>query len=188
MAERPEQHPYSGHTASENGVSNGIMTPNSSSNEDIVEPIAVIGYSLKFPQDATSSEGFWQMLVQGKSAMSDVPKDRFNLDAFYHPHTKRIGTMNVKGGHFLAEDLAVFDAPFFSLTPAEAASMDPQQRWLLETAYRALENAGIPMENVVGSNTSVYVGSFMREYEAMLLRDPEFQKMYLATGTQSVRN
>ena len=54
--------------------------------------------------------------------------------------------MNVKGGHFLVEDLAVFDAPFFSLTPAEAASMDPQQRWLLETAYRALENGEPALE------------------------------------------
>ncbi|MCJ1405286.1 hypothetical protein MMC11_008513 [Xylographa trunciseda] len=169
----------------EDGFSNGIMTPSSGSKEDAVEPIAVIGYSLKFPQDATSSEGFWQMLVNGRSAMSDIPKDRFNLDAFYHADVKRTGTMNVKGGHFLLEDLAVFDAPFFSLTPAEAASMDPQQRWLLETAYRALENAGIPMENAIGSDTSVYVGSFMREYEAMLLRDPDLQKMYLATGTQA---
>ncbi|MCJ1379111.1 hypothetical protein MMC17_002211 [Xylographa soralifera] len=145
MAEGPEKHPPS---------------------QDVIEPIAVIGYSLEFPQDATSSDGFWQMFVEGRSAMSDIPKDRFNLDAFYHPHSKRTGTMNVKGGHFLLR-------------------WDPQQRWLLETAYRALENAGIPMENIVGSNTSVYVGSFMREYEAMLLRDPEFQKMYLATGTQA---
>ncbi|MCJ1389265.1 hypothetical protein MMC18_002121 [Xylographa bjoerkii] len=179
MAEGPEKQSPSGGTTVEDGFSYGIMTPNSGSKEDVVEPIAVVGYSLKFPQDATSSEGFWQMLVNGRSAMSDVPKDRFNLDAFYHPD------MNVKGGHFLVEHLAVFDAPFFSLTPAEAASMDPQQRWLLETSYRALENAGIPIENAAGSNTSVYVGSFMREYEAMLLRDPELQKMYLATGTQT---
>ena len=48
--------------------------------------------------------------------------------------------MNVKGAHFVQDDVAAFDAPFFSITPAEAACMDPQQRWLLETSYQALEN------------------------------------------------
>jgi acyl transferase domain-containing protein len=45
-----------------------------------------------------------------------------------------------KGGHFISEDLAAFDAPFFSLTAKEAAAMDPMQRWTLETSYRAFEN------------------------------------------------
>ena len=40
----------------------------------------------------------------------------------------------------MKDDLAVFDADFFSISPTEAASIDPMQRWLLETAYRALEN------------------------------------------------
>lgn len=46
----------------------------------------------------------------------------------------------MRGGHFIAEDIAGFDAPFFSLSPSEVACMDPLQRWLLETAYEALEN------------------------------------------------
>lgn len=48
--------------------------------------------------------------------------------------------MNGRGGHFLKEDIAAFDAPFFSMPPAEAACMDPQQRSLLESTYHALEN------------------------------------------------
>lgn len=48
--------------------------------------------------------------------------------------------MNCRGGNFLTGDLAAFDAPFFSIPPAEAACIDPQQRILLETSYRALEN------------------------------------------------
>jgi hypothetical protein len=46
----------------------------------------------------------------------------------------------VTGGHFIKEDLSRFDADFFSISPAEAASIDPMQRWLLEAAYLALEN------------------------------------------------
>ena len=52
-------------------------------------PIAIVGYSLRFPQDATSSEAFWRMLVEGRSARSEVPGDRFNLDAFHHPSSTR---------------------------------------------------------------------------------------------------
>lgn len=58
------------------------------------------------------------------------------------------GQIPVRGGHFLEENLAAFDAPFFSIAHAEAMSMDPQQRGLLETSYRALEN-GIP-SNITG--------------------------------------
>lgn len=43
-------------------------------------------------------------------------------------------------GHFLSQDIAAFDAPFFSINSTEAAAIDPQQRLLLETTYEALEN------------------------------------------------
>lgn len=56
--------------------------------EDKLEPIAVIGLALRFPQDATSPEAFWQMLMDGRSAMTEVPKDRFNIDAFYQSDLK----------------------------------------------------------------------------------------------------
>lgn len=45
-----------------------------------------------------------------------------------------------RGGNFLRDDISCFDAPFFSLTAAEASALDPQQRHLLEVTYRALEN------------------------------------------------
>lgn len=55
------------------------------SGQDKLAPIAVIGFSLKFPQDATSPEGFWKILSEGRSAMTEVPSDHFNIDAFYSP-------------------------------------------------------------------------------------------------------
>lgn len=57
--------------------------------EDKLEPIAVTGLALRFPQDATSPQAFWEMLLQGRSAMTEVPKDRWNIDAFYHPNPER---------------------------------------------------------------------------------------------------
>ncbi|KAL8909850.1 MAG: hypothetical protein Q9171_004837 [Xanthocarpia ochracea] len=74
--------------------------------------------------------------------MTEVPADRFTIDSFYHQNAQRLDTLNVRGGHFLKDDPAQFDAPFFSISSTEAASLDPQQRGLLEGTYEALENSG----------------------------------------------
>jgi acyl transferase domain-containing protein/NADPH:quinone reductase-like Zn-dependent oxidoreductase len=145
-------------------------------------PIAIVGMSCRFPGDATTPSKFWQMLAEGRDAWTTIPKERFNQEAFYHPDAGRNGTSNVRGAHFLTQDLALFDAPFFNMTPAEAAALDPQQRLLLETCYEALENGGIPMSNVAGTDTSVFVGSFCRDWSDIMMRDPDSVPMYQATG------
>ena len=57
------------------------------------DAVAVIGFSLKFPQEATTAESFWKLLDEGRSAMTEFPKDRLNIDAFYHPDSSRRGTV-----------------------------------------------------------------------------------------------
>ena len=59
-----------------------------------MEDIAIIGFSLRFPQDAVSSESFWKMLVEGRSAATEVPEHRFNIDAFYHPDPDRMSSVS----------------------------------------------------------------------------------------------
>jgi len=147
------------------------------------DAIAIIGMATKLPQDAASAEAFWQMLLEGRSAMTEVPEDRFNIDAFYHPDGDRLNTLNTRSAHFMKTDLAAFDAPFFSIPKAEAESLDPQQRGLLECTHHAFENAGIPLQMVNGSKTGVYVGSFAREYDTLFSRDPDLQPKYQASGT-----
>ncbi|KAL2050093.1 hypothetical protein ABVK25_009596 [Lepraria finkii] len=90
-----------------------------------------------------------------------------------------------KEGHFLKGDLAASDAPFFPIPRAEAVSMDPQQRGLLEESYQALENSGIILKDAAGSKTGVFVGTFAKDYDALFSRDPEFQPKYQASGTGS---
>lgn len=82
-------------------------------------------------------------------------------------------------------DPAAFDAPFFQITPNEAKALDPQQRMLLEVAYEALENAGIPMERVVKSPTSCYVGCFTRDYGDILAHDVQTTPAYSPTGASA---
>ena len=161
--------------------SNGLKmdaTPRQHTNE----PIAITGFSAKLPQDAISAEAFWRLLSEGRSTRSRIPQDRFNLDSFYHPDADRPDTIPVRHGHFISENIAAFDAPFFSIQPTEALSMDPQQRLMLETSYRALENAGIAMDTIAGSKTGVFVGTSSRDYETLLLRDPDQPVKYIETG------
>jgi acyl transferase domain-containing protein len=78
------------------------MTPNDTRNgysheiledEEKLEPIAVIGFSFRFPQDATSVEDFWKMLVEKRNAMTEWPQDRLHLESFYHPEIGRKETV-----------------------------------------------------------------------------------------------
>ncbi|GKZ24500.1 type I Iterative Polyketide synthase (PKS) [Aspergillus brasiliensis] len=139
---------------------------------DILAPLAVVGMSLKFPQDATSPEAFWDMLVQGRCVSSEFPSNRMNIDAHHDTERGRLHSISCRGAHFLKEDLGVFDAPFFGVTDADAKAMDPQQRLALETVYRALENAGLPIDQVAGSKTSVFAGSFCSDYHMLQIKDP----------------
>jgi acyl transferase domain-containing protein len=107
---------------------------------DKTVPIAIVGVGGRFPGDASSPDKLWEMLVQGRSALKDVPKERYDVDAYYHPHAERQGAQNFKAAHFMNRPVDAFDASFFSITPNEARAMDPQQRMCLEVAYEAMEN------------------------------------------------
>lgn len=150
--------------------------------QDGLEPIAIVGMAMRFPGGSHNAEQFWEMLSKGRSAHKKIPKERFDADGYYHPDAARAGAINVKGGYFLSEDPVLFDAPFFSMTSLEATGTDPQQRLMLEVAYESLENAGIPIQNVVGSQTSVFVGCFTNDFESVGGRDPFGGPFYAATG------
>jgi acyl transferase domain-containing protein len=158
----------------------------STSNHGPDEAIAIIGMSCKLPQEASTVERFWQFLLEGRSAHTPWPEDRFGA-GHYHPDNERVGTHSVRGAHFLAEPPEYFDAPFFGITKGEAICMDPQQRLVLENVYHALENAGIPVSEANGSNTSVYVSGFNHDYLSIINADVESPLRYRATGlTNSV--
>ncbi|EFX02355.1 polyketide synthase [Grosmannia clavigera kw1407] len=148
-----------------------------------VSPLAIVGLGGRFPGKATDPLKLWEMCSDGEDAWTETPSTRFNPEAYYHPDQARNGATNVKGGFFLREDVARFDAPFFNMTKAEAASLDPQQRLLLEGTYEALENAGIPLDHVSGSDMGVFVGSFCFDWAKITLRDPDALPLYHATGS-----
>ncbi|OGE53444.1 hypothetical protein PENARI_c008G05255 [Penicillium arizonense] len=149
---------------------------------DALEPIAIVGLANRFPQQASTTEGLWELLLESRSTWSPIPKERFNSDAFYHPDPEHGGTFHVRGGHYLSEDPAYFDGSFFNITKNELLTLDPQQRLVMENVYHALENAGIPLSSAVGSNTSVFVSGFNHDYLGILNSDPETSLKYKPTG------
>ena len=149
---------------------------------EIPTPIAVVGASCRFPGGAHDLESLWDLLAQGRNAWSEIPVDRFNGKASYHPARGSRAAHTHKGGHFLDEDIGAFDAEFFGISADEANAMDPQQRIQLEVAYQALESAGIPVESIKRSNTGVYIATFTHDYENMIYKDVLSLPKYFMTG------
>ncbi|GAA3836693.1 hypothetical protein GCM10022226_68330 [Sphaerisporangium flaviroseum] len=121
------------------------------------EPVAIIGMACRYPGGGETVEGFWELLRDGRSAVSEVPPSRWNIDDYYDPDPQAAGGMYTRHGAFLP-DIAGWDAEFFGLSPREALRMDPHQRLLLELAWEGLEDAGTSPSRIAGSRTGVMVG------------------------------
>ncbi|KAF2678702.1 hypothetical protein K458DRAFT_435696 [Lentithecium fluviatile CBS 122367] len=147
------------------------------------EPIAIVGSACRFPGGANSPSALWKLLESPRDVGVDIGPDRFDAKSFYHPDGSHHGTSNVLRSYLLQEDVRLFDAPFFNLSPNEADAMDPQQRILLETVYEALEAGGHAIEALRGSDTAVYVGTMTADYNDTLIRDHNTMPNYYATGT-----
>jgi acyl transferase domain-containing protein len=146
------------------------------------EPIAIIGSACRFAGDATSSSKLWGLLQKPHDIRAEIPDSRFSAQGFYHPNGAHHGHSNVMHSYLIEDDLSLFDAEFFGIKPVEAQTIDPQQRLLMEVVYEGLETAGIPIEELRGSDTSVYVGAMCHDYESLQVRDFQTLPTYGATG------
>jgi thioester reductase-like protein len=134
------------------------------------EPLALVGIGCRLPGGVRDAESFWKMLIEGRSGITEVPADRWNSDRFYHPDATIPGRMISKWGGFV-DHLKSFDAPFWGISPREATRMDPQQRWLLEAAWEALEDAGTAPSKLRQANIGVFVGIASNDYGSLQLSD-----------------
>jgi acyl transferase domain-containing protein len=148
------------------------------------EPVAVVGMAGRFPGTGEDLDAFWEMIAAGRDAVTDVPADRWDSEAFYSAKAPMAGRTNMRRGAFL-EDVSRFDAGFFDVPPVEAIRMDPQQRIFLETAWHALEDAGLTRVALRGSDTGVFVGlqGHSADYGAMQFADTGTLESSAATGT-----
>ncbi len=146
------------------------------------EPIAIVGIGCRLPGGVVDPTSMWQLLRDGVDAITPIPPDRFDVDTLYDPRPATPGRIMSRWGGFI-DGIDGFDAGFFETAPREAERLDPQQRLLLETSWEALEDAGIAGDALAGSNTGVYVGMWINEYEALLFGDREHIDFHMTTGT-----
>jgi acyl transferase domain-containing protein/acyl carrier protein len=132
------------------------------------EPIAIIGMSCRFPGMSYDPEAFWQCLSQGVDGITEIPKERWEVDAFYDPSPHALGKMYTRQGGFIPQ-IDQFNPQFFGISPREAVSMNPQQRLLLEVSWEALERAGQIQDRLEGSQTGVFIGITSNDYAQLLI-------------------
>ncbi|WP_074437443.1 hybrid non-ribosomal peptide synthetase/type I polyketide synthase [Klebsiella quasipneumoniae] len=126
-------------------------------NEPRFSPIAIIGFSCRFPGNVSTAKDLWDLLSKGIDPLTEIPAERWQGELLdYQPGA------TFRGGFI--SDIDQFDAGFFDISPNEAQAMDPQHRLLLDVSHEAFENAGIRVADLIGTNTGVYIGISNSEY------------------------
>ena len=146
-----------------------------------MEPIAIIGIGCRFP-GANNPESFWQVLSDGVDTITEVPSERWDIDAFYDPKPDTPGKMITRWGGFITQ-IDQFDSSFFGISPREAEYIDPQQRVFSEVVWEALENAGLIPGELSGSQTGVFIGIGNSDYNRLVAQDLLSMNVYNGTGT-----
>ncbi|XP_063003674.1 uncharacterized protein LOC134413428 [Elgaria multicarinata webbii] len=144
------------------------------------DEIAIVGIACNFP-GGEGTDNFWQVLTEGRNCTVDIPPGRFNVEEWYDPDTNKPGKIYTKRAALLAE-VNAFDNKLFGIHDLEVERMDPQHKLLLECTYKALEDAGIPTEDISGTKTGVFVGLMNRDYEVVNSKSITEVNHYDGTG------
>jgi acyl transferase domain-containing protein len=142
-------------------------------------PVAIIGVGMRLP-GADNLDAFWAHLAAGRSLITEVPARRWSTREFRGNPATGHKTNSIWGG-FVA-DADAFDADFFNISPREAAWMDPQQRFALEMAWHAIEDAGLCASALAGSRTGVYMGVCHWDYAELIQKHLARVEAHTPTG------
>jgi acyl transferase domain-containing protein len=145
------------------------------------EPIAIVGAGLRLPGGVRDLETLWTLLAEGRDAITEIPRDRWDVEALYDADADAPGRMVTRHGGFV-DAVDRFDAEFFGISPREAESMDPQQRLTLEIAWHALEDAGIAPAALDGTSTGVFLGVANGDYARMVFAHRDRIDPYFSIG------
>jgi acyl transferase domain-containing protein/surfactin synthase thioesterase subunit/acyl carrier protein len=162
---------------------------NNNDNNDInttADPVAIVGIACRLPGEAVDLEQFWKVLISESETCTQIPDEKFNIERYSRNADERLHPISkTSSAHFLKDPIDEFDAEFFGISRKEAASMDPQHRLLLQSTYHALEDSGLTLEQIHGTNTAVYVGVMQSHYTSLRTRealDTHNQYSYMNTS------
>ena len=149
------------------------------------DSIAVVGIGCRFPGSSNDVTQFWDLLKNGKDAIVDVPKDRWDRHTYYNENRAFSGkTVSQRGGFI--DNIDEFDPGFFGITPREASFMDPQQRVLLEVSWEAMEDAGMVTKKYAGTDAGVFIGAFTLDYQHVQFDLDHLDQIDLHSATGSM--
>jgi acyl transferase domain-containing protein len=131
------------------------------------EPIAIVGIGCRFPGGVTGPRSFWELLRDGREAITEIPQDRWDLSRHFDPDPQAPLRQHVRRAGFI-EGIDQFDPSFFGISPREAVCMDPQQRLLMEVSWHCLEDAGQPPEAIRGKPVAVIMGISSSDYTSLI--------------------
>ncbi len=112
----------------------------------------IVGMACKLP-GSESLDTYWKNLITGNECANQVRKWQDGYET--------------KAG-FLT-DIKCFDPAFFNISPYEALCMDPQQRWLMQVSWQAIESSGVSIETLKSINTGIFTSSLPSDYKNLLL-------------------
>ncbi|MCP5245666.1 MAG: SDR family NAD(P)-dependent oxidoreductase [Burkholderiales bacterium] len=142
---------------------------------------AVIGMACRFP-GAENYAQYWENLIQGKNCVAEIPKDRWDWQAYFGDPRTDTNKTNIKWGGFI-DDIDKFDPLFFNISPKEAAYIDPQHRLFLQTAWHCIEDAGYSVESLAGRKIGIYAGVSKNDYSEMMRESRNEIAPFISTGT-----
>jgi acyl transferase domain-containing protein/NADPH:quinone reductase-like Zn-dependent oxidoreductase/NADP-dependent 3-hydroxy acid dehydrogenase YdfG/acyl carrier protein len=142
--------------------------------------VEIIGRACLAP-GANSPQALFRVLRQGICTVTRIPSDRWDLARFWHPVSGNPGkTYSFAAG--VLDSIYAFDPAAFGMSQREAMHMDPQQRVLLQLAWRALEDANISIPSLHGENVGVYIGASSLDHANLTVEDPAAAGPYFMTG------
>ncbi|MEW6991527.1 SDR family NAD(P)-dependent oxidoreductase [Colwelliaceae bacterium 6441] len=162
---------------------NTTRQADNSAKSNQTDAIAVLGMAGQFPQ-ANNIDEYWDNIAEGKNCISEITQKRWDVNRYYQEGAIVPGKTNSRWMGML-DEYDLFDPLFFTISPTEAESMEPQQRVFLQACWHSIENAGYNADDLSGSKCGVFVGCAAGDY-GLLSREQQTSAQGFTGGATSI--
>jgi len=118
--------------------------------------VAIVGLGCVFP-DALNIKQYWQNIINKKYSVTEVSKDRWDPKLYFSSDKSIEGKTYSKIGAFIKD--YKFNSIQYRIPPKMAEQMDDVQKWSLDAARQALNDAGLPTDGKTRTNMAIIIGN-----------------------------